>query len=384
MGMTVAQIQKLTEPGRYRVGDTLYLVIGPGGGGRSWIQRMMINGQRADIGLGSALFVTLAMARRRALENRQLVWNGGDPRAAKRRAKVPTFRKAAASYVEANAPHWRNARTAERWGRQLELHAYQAIGGKRVDQISRADVLRIVAPLIQSKPDTGRKVRQMVRAVLAAAQAHGHVDNNPAGDAIEAALPRAVSVKAHHKALPYGEVGEAFGAVEASSAGAAVKACFAFAVLTACRNGEARGATWSEIDTERREWRIPPERMKQGREHRVPLSDAALAVLAQAAALIDGSGLLFPSPRGTGRQLDESTLVKLLQGLGVEAVPHGFRSSFRTWAAECTNATRDVAETALSHSVGSAVERSYARSDLFDKRRELMAQWAAFVTGARS
>ena len=369
MTMTVAQIQRLTAPGRYRVGDTLYMVIGPRGRGRSWIQRMMINGQRADIGLGSALFVTLAMARRRALENRQLVWNGGDPRAAKRRAKVPTFRKAAASYVEANAARWRNARTAERWGRQLELHAYQAIGGKRVDQISRADVLRIVSPLIERKPDTGRKVRQMVRAVLAWAQAHGHIGENPAGDAIEAALPRAATIKAHHKALPYGEVGEAFRAVEASSAGASVKACFAFAVLTACRNGEARGATWSEIDTAAREWRIPAERMKGAREHRVPLSDAALAALERAAGLMDGSGLVFPSPRGTGRKLDESTLVKMLKGLGIACVPHGFRSSFRTWAAECTNATRDVAETALSHSVGSAVERSYARSDLFAKRR---------------
>ena len=382
--LTAAQVRTL-GPGRYSDGGTLTLLVGKADRGRSWVQRLMLRGRRCDVGLGPASVVTLAMARQRALENRQLVWAGGDPRDAKRKASVPTFREAAKRMMTANAGRWRNGRTATDMVSQLERYVYPAIGNKGVDEIDRAAVLRVLVPVCTEKPETGRRVRRAVRAVLAWAMANGFTETNSAGEAIDAALPkRAASVREHHKALPYREVGAALRAVEASSAAEAVKACITFAVLTGVRSGEARGACWSEIDTAAATWTIPGKRMKGGREHRVPLSREALAVLEHAAGLCDGSDYVFPSPARPGAPLSDTVLVRALQRAGVEAVPHGFRSSFRDWASEQTDAPHAVCEMALAHSVGSAVERSYARSDLFDRRRGLMDQWAAFMTGARS
>ena len=189
------------------------------------------------------------------------------------------------------------------------------------------------------------------------------------------------AVKAYFRALPYGEVSGALERVEASGASAAAKLCFRFLILTAARSGEARGATWAEIDLDALEWRIPAERMKGGREHRVPLSDAARDVLARAWLLEDGSGLVFPSPSRAGRPLSDMTLMKILRdrGLAERATVHGFRSAFRDWCAE-TGKPREVAEAALAHTV-SGVEGAYFRSDLLARRRALMDQWAAFLAG---
>ena len=199
-----------------------------------------------------------------------------------------------------------------------------------------------------------------------------------------AALPKTPKTREHRRALPYADVPAALEAVEASGAGPVVKAAISFTALTAVRSGEARGATWGEVDLEVREWRVPASRMmKAGAEHRVPLSDAAVAVLEGMRAHSDGAAdsLIFPGVGG--RPLNGDTLIKALRrATGTDADVHGFRLSFRTWAAERSGATRDVAETALAHVVGGAVERSYARSDLFDQRRRLMDRWAAFVTGS--
>ena len=380
--LTAAMVRGLSAPGRYGDGGTLFLRIAPGGS-KGWVQRLTIGGKRRDLGLGGWPVVTLAEARDQAIENRRLVRRGGDPLADRRRAKVPTFTEASDSALEANRRRWRNAKTVDNWRATMEKYARPVFGDRRVDQIGREDVLQVLLPVWTAKPEIGRKVRQRIRATLAWAQAHGHVEHNVAGEAINAALPSMMSLKAHFRALPYQDVAAALDTIEASRASIAARACLRFLVLTACRSGEARGATWGEIDLEAREWRIPASRMKGGAEHRVPLSEAAEAVLETVRPLRDGSDLAFPSPVRPGRPLSDMALTKCLRdcGLADRATVHGFRSSFRDWASERTSVPHAVAEMALAHQVGSSVERSYARSDLFEKRRGLMGQWGAFVTG---
>ena len=223
-------------------------------------------------------------------------------------------------------------------------------------------------------------MRQRIRAVLRWCQAHGYIENNAAGEGIDGALPVMPRVKEHFRALPYQEVAAALETVEASGASMAARLCFRFRVLAAARSGEAREATWTEIEVDAREWRIPGERMKGGVEHRIPLSDAAVAVLGQAQSLDDGPDLVFPSPMKRGRPLSDMTLTKVLRDIGLaeRCTVHGFRSSFRDWCAE-TGKPREIAEAALAHTVG-GVEGAYFRSDLYERRRRLMDQWAGFLT----
>ena len=375
--LNFARIKALREPGRYGDGDGLYLRIARGGS-KQWVQRVTIRGRRRDIGLGGFPVVSLARARERAFANRVAISEGRDPLAEKGRASAPTFREAAGKTFDANRGRWRSQKTAATWTQQLERHAFKVIGDLPVDQIGREQVLRVLTPLWSKSPEGARKLRSRVRATLAWCQAHGYVEHNVAGEGIDAALPAMPSVAAHYRSLHFGDVGKALETVDASKASLMVKACLRFVALTACRSGEARGATWAEIDTDAREWRIPADRIKAGVEHRVPLSDEALAVLERVRPLPDASGLVFPSPRG--REFSNMTLSKALRAAGIDAVPHGFRSSFRTWASERTNADHAVMELSLAHAVGSSVERAYARSDLFEKRRRLMDQWAAFLT----
>ena len=285
---------------------------------------------------------------------------------------------------EANRPRWRNVKHISSWMQMLEKRALPAIGAMRVDHIAREDVLRILTPIWTRHPEVARKTRQRIRAVLAWAQAHGYVEHNAAGEGIDGALPTMPKQKRHYRALPYQEVAGALETIETSRSSLAAKLCLRFAVVTACRSGEARAATWSEIDVEARLWVIPAERMKTSTEHRQPLSDAAMVVLDQARKLDDGSGLIFPSSVRRGRPLSDMTLTKVLRdtGLAERATVHGFRTCFRTWASEKTNADHAVMELSLAHAVGSAVERAYARSYMLAKRRRLMDQWAAFLTGS--
>ena len=229
----------------------------------------------------------------------------------------------------------------------------------------------------------GRKLRRGIKATLAWAQSHGYVEMNVGGEAIDGALPTMPSVKENFRALPYQEVGEALEIVRASRASTSAKACLEFVVLTAARSGEARLAEWSEIDLAAREWRIPASRMKSGREHRVPLCDEAVKVLERVYPLSGGEGLVFPSPVRKGKPLSDMSLTKVLRdtGLSEKCVVHGFRSSFRTWASENTNADHAVMELSLAHAVGSSVERAYARSDLYAKRVRLMESWGRYVAG---
>ena len=385
--LTVAKVGSLTEPGRYGDGrvPTLYLVVAPRGS-KSWVQRLAVDGKRRDIGLGGWPLTSLREARDRAFANRKLARDGGDPLVARRRAGVPTFEQAAARTFEANRGRWRSSRTEANWTASMATYAYPVLGDRQVDRIGRQDVLGVLTPIWSSKHALAVKVRGRIRATLGWAQAHDYVEHNVAGECIDGALPRLAVVKGHHRALDYPEIAAALDAIEASTPGLSARACLRFVVLTACRSGEARGASWDEIDLDAREWRIPKTRMKGGEEHRVPLSDAAVAVLETVEPLRRPSGLLFPSPSRSGKSLTDMTLTKLLRscGLADRTTVHGLRSTFRIWASERTSAPHAVAEAALAHHVGSAVERSYARSDLFEKRRGLMDTWARFATGGRA
>ena len=234
-----------------------------------------------------------------------------------------------------------------------------------------------------TKPSIARKLRQRLRAVFAWAQAFGFVTVNPAGEVINAALPPMPAVKQHFRALPYVEAGSALETVEACGSSLRSRLCLRFLVLTAARSGEARGATWSEVDFEAATWTIPGTRMKAGREHRVPLSKQALDVLKQVYRLDDDSGLCFPSVLKPGRQLSDMTLTKLLRSIGLadRATVHGFRTTFKTWCMEQTDTPWAVGEAALAHSLGNSTEQAYARADLFERRRTLMQQWADYLTG---
>ena len=380
--LTVAMVRSLVRPGRYGDGGTLFLVVAPGGS-KSWVQRVTIAGRRRDLGLGGWPVVSLAKARQRAFTNRVAIADGLDPLADKRRPRTPTFREASKQALEANRPRWRNAKTADNWIATMDKYVHPVFGDQPVDRIGREDVLRVLTPIWTAKPEIGRKVRQRIRATLAWAQAHGHVQHNLAGDAIDGALPSLPAVKAHFRALPYGEVGAALETIGACRASVSARACLRFVVFTACRSGEARLATWNEIDLEAREWRIPESRMKTGIAHRVPLTDATLDVLESVRPLRSRAELVFPSPSRPAKTLSDMTLTKILRdtGLADRATVHGFRTAFRTWASERTSVPHAVCEMALAHRVGSDVERSYARSDLFEKRRGLMDQWARYVTG---
>ena len=377
---TTATAKSLAKPGMYRADPTLYLAIAPGGS-KSWIQRITIDGKRRDLGLGPFPVISLAKARERAFVNRVAIADGRDPLAEKRKARVPTFQEAAKRTYEANRPRWRSEKVAKKWWQAMEKHAFPILGDMRVDRIGREDVLRVLTPLWTSRPEQARKVRQSIRSTLSWAQASGLVETNMAGEAINGALPAQPAVKEHLRALPYRQVGAALATVDAAASSLSAKLAFRFTVLTAARSGEVRGATWNEIDIDAATWTIPANRMKAGAEHRVALSDAAVAVLEQACQLRDRAGLLFPSPSRAGRPLSDMTLTKVLRstGLAERATIHGFRSSFRDWCADAAK-PREIAEAALAHTVG-GVEGAYFRSDLFERRRRLMADWAAYLTG---
>ena len=384
-----AQKVRTAPPGFYCDGQGLNLRVDPSGS-RRWVQRLTICGKPRTLGLGGYPLVSLKEAREKALANRRQARVGGDPLAEKRRARTtPTFAGAAAKVIELHRPSWSSTRSAAQWQASLRDYVLPYIDSKPVDLVTTADVMAILQPIWSDKPETARRVRQRISTVMKWVITQGYRLDNPAGEAIGAALPKQNGLKTHHRALPHPEVANAIATIQASDAYPATKLCFEFIVLTACRSGEVRLATWNEIDLDTATWTIPPERMKAKREHRVPLSGRAMEILLEAQRLsnatensngeehTNSSGLIFPSP--TGRPLSDNTISKLLRDLKIPAVPHGFRSSFRDWAAECTNTPREVMEAALAHIVKDKAEAAYARSDLFERRRSLMDQWADYL-----
>ena len=346
-------------------------------GSKQWIWRGTVLGRRVDLGLGGYPYTTLAEARRKAFDHRKLARAGLDPRG--RARGIPTFREAAEKVITIHRDGWRpGGKSEQQWRSSLRDYAMPRLARKRVDRITTGDVLAVVLPIWSTKRETARRVRQRIGAIMKWAVAKGYRGDNPAGDAIAAALPKNGGRRRHFRALPHAEVGSALAAVRASRAWPGTKQALEFLVLTAGRSGEIRSARWREIDLERATWTVPAERMKSGREHRVPLSQRALDVLEAVRSRTGGSGLLFPSPRGG--VLSAGTLSKLLREHQIDAVPHGFRTSFRVWCGD-TGVAREVAEAALAHVVRDKVEAAYARGDLLERRRQVMRAWARYVRG---
>ena len=380
--LTAGFVRKVSEAGKYYDTNGLFLRVRKGGS-KQWIQRISVHGRAVEMGLGGWPLVSLEEARDEAFENRRTARRGSDPLALKRDMRTPTFADALDKVIAMHKGAWRDPKTESLWRSTMEVYAMPRLGRMPVDTISTGDVLAILIPIWNTKRATAKKVRNRIAAVMKWAVAEGHRQDNPAGEAIGAALPKnGVIHVAHHRALPHAEVADAIATVRATGAASAAKLAFEFLVLTACRSGEVRLARWDEIDADAATWTIPAARMKTGREHVVPLSDRALAVLAEAREMADGSGLVFPATR-YGRPMSDSSLSKLLRENGIAAVPHGFRSSFRDWCGEATNAPREVAEACLAHTTANAVEAAYARSDLIGKRRALTQQWADYLAGGR-
>lgn len=375
--LTAQAVRNATAPGKYFDGHGLYLRVEKNGS-RFWVQRIFIRGKRSELGLGSASLVSLAEARALAIENRKLARAGGDPLAARREAAaVMTFEEAARKVHELHKPTWKNEKHQRDFIASLESYVFPRLGVMRIPDVNTADVLAVLMPIWTEKPETARRVRQRIGTVMKWAIAQGWRQDNPAEN-IAQALPKADKTKAHRKALPYPEVAGCIETVQGSRAGMATKLALEFLVLTAARSGEVREAVWPEMDLDAAEWTVPAERMKMKRPHRVPLSKRAVAILREAQALGDGVGLVFPGSK-KGRPLSDMTLSKLVKELGFPVDVHGFRTSFRTWSQERTTFPREVAEAALAHLSGDAVERAYARSDVFDKRRKMMDAWAAYL-----
>ncbi len=362
--------------GRHADGNGLYLYV-QRTGTRSWIQRLVIRGRKHELGLGSVQLVSLAEAREQALANRKLARAGGDPLAEKRRTQgMPTFAEAAATVVAQKRAGWRSGRQATDWLHSLERYVFPSIGSRPVSEVSSADVLAVLTPIWHVKPDTARRLRQRIHAVLEWSIAMEHRTDNPC-DRIGPVLGPQRDIVRHMRALPHRDVAAAVETVRASRSTRAVKLAFEYLVVTATRSGEVRLATWEEMNVAGRVWTIPAERMKMNREHRVPLSSRALEVLDAARTLADGNPLVFPNR--WGNRIRDTFLSQLLKDLDIAAVPHGFRSSFRDWAAEETDHPREVIEAALAHAIRNRVEAAYARSDLFERRRRLMDEWAAYL-----
>ena len=376
--ITAAEVKSIKRHGRYRAGPTLYLVVSATGS-RSWIQRVLIDGKRHDIGLGGYPVVTLAEARETALENRRLIQRGGNPLDDRRRSSMPTFRDAAEKYHASRIPSWKNEQHARSWMQVVQKHAYPILSDLPVDGITQADVLNVLEPIWTTRAETARRVRQRIRSVLRYCEAHGFIDRNVAGDAIDGALAPMPKVKEHHAALPYAEAPTALKAL--SERASSARLCLRFLVLTAARSNEVRGATWDEIDLEASTWTIPAERMKAGSEHRVPLSRSALAVLNEARQFDDGSGLIFPSPSANpGTALSSAALMKVWRKIPMagDTTIHGLRNTFGDWAVE-NGHDLDLADKCLAHKLPSGVQQAYFRTTRFDERVKLMEDWSGFL-----
>ncbi len=374
------------KPGRHADGNGLYLEVDPSGA-RRWLLRLVIQGKRRDIGLGSASLVSLAEAREQAVAMRKLARAGGDPLAERRREQrvVPNFESAARTCHAEHKDSWKNGKHADQWLTTLEAHVFPMIGTMTVDRIGTPEVRDCLLPIWLDKPETARRVRQRIGTVLDWAAAKGFREGENPVRSVTKGLPKQKDQAEHFAALPYAEVPAFLARLrDSKKTSPMVKLLFEFVVLTAVRSGEARGARWNEFDLDAKLWTIPAERMKAGKPHVVPLAPRALAVLEEVAKLRtsdDPAALLFPGER-SGKPLSDMTLTMLLRRMEVQATAHGFRSSFRDWCAEATNFPREVAEAALAHALESKVEAAYRRSDLLEKRRKLMEAWAGYCEGA--
>jgi integrase len=388
-GVVAGRWQKLTaraaattRPGRYGDGGGLYLIVAPSGG-RKWVFRFTFGGKVTEMGLGAANVVSLAEARDKARDARKVVEMQKNPIAAKRQAAIdragrPTFGVVADALIVAKESEWRNEKHRMQWRSSL-TGPVASLRARPVDEIDTQAVLAVLTPLWQTKPETASRLRGRIEAVLDAAKAQGHRSGeNPAAwrGHLSHLLPKRQKLtRIHHAAMDYRHVPTFLTMLRNCDTIAAM--ALEFTILTATRSGEVYGARWSEIDLEMKIWTIPACRMKAGREHRVPLSEHALATLEK---LLDAKtcDFVFPSPRGM-RPLSHVSMAKVVRRLRIDGpTVHGFRSAFRDWAGNETNFPREIAEAALAHAIGDKAEQAYRRGDALEKRRKLMDAWGAF------
>lgn len=377
--LTAATIRSLKEPGFYGDGNNLYLKVDKTGAKR-WVLRIVVNRKRRDIGLGPLSLVTLADAREQALQHRKDVRAGIDPLAAKRRSTgVLSFEDAAKAYHKHLEPTWRNAKHGAQWINTLTTYAFPYFGSKAIDKIDSGDILDALTPIWNAKPETARRVKQRIGTVLKFAMSRGWRTDNPAAVAGLGLARHDRSKVQHRRSLPYDQVRDAIKTIRESDAGMTTKLAYEFLILTATRSSETLKAKWSEIDESNRVWTIPAERMKAKKAHSIPLADRCMAILQEAKLFRDGeSDLIFPGTK-PGKPLSDTTLSKLTKEQKIDAVPHGFRSSFRDWAGDTTNHAREVIERAMAHQIPDKAEAAYARSTQFAKRKDLMDDWSKYL-----
>lgn len=386
--LTAKLVDNLGAAGIYEDGNGLRLIVGRGGS-KSWIFRYQLNGRRRQMGLGSFPVISLKAARDAAAVCRVQVSQKVDPIDARRdvevaeqqaAAQTPTFLECAEDYILEHRAGWKNGKHADQWASTMRAYVYPQIGNRPVDEVDTAAVRAILKPIWRTKPETASRVRGRIELILDAAKANDHrTGENPARwrGHLDKLLPARSKVRkvVNQPAMPREDVAAFMTALGTCKGGGA--RALQFTILTACRTGEVLNATWTEIDLADRVWTIPAQRMKGNRVHRVPLTDAMLAVL-QAQQGHDCQWV-FPG-RKFGRPLCNMTMLKVMRDMGLgHFVPHGFRSTFRDWAAECTNFPRDVCEMALAHAIENSVEAAYRRGDLFEKRRALMDAWSEYA-----
>lgn len=400
--LTSKRIDKLATPGWYGDGGNLWLVITKTGV-KSWVYRYKVSQKQKVLGLGPLHAVNLAEARVKARALRNMQADGRDPVAERQAQKLesdrtPTFKAACTAYIEAQKHGWSNSKHSAQWTSTLETYAVPIIGNMKISAVQTADIVRVLVPIWTTKTETASRVRQRMEKVLGWATTAGYrTGDNPARwkGHIENLLakPADVAQRDNQPSLPWVRVPEFMQALQTRD-GIAARA-LEFAIFTAARAGEVRFASWPEIDLEKRTWTVPAERMKAKKAHEVPLSDAVVDLLRKLPR-IHGTNLVFPSGK-QNKPLSDATMAAVIkrmnEGLevdqryvdpvnGREVVPHGFRSSFRVWAAEATNFPRDVAEHALAHQLPDKVEAAYQRSTVFPKRVKLMASWSDYATNA--
>ncbi len=387
------EVKRLTEPGQHPVGTVagLRLFIKPSGA-KSWVLRTMVGANRKDIGLGGYPEVTLAMAVEKARTAKDGIKEGIDPvaeRRTKQAAVIWTFKACALAYIEAFEPSWKNVKHGQQWRNTLETYVYPHFGDKHVKDVDTEDVTNAIRPLWSTKNETMVRVRNRIELVLSWAAAQGYRPKgfNPAQwrSHLDQVLPKPSKVnnRTSFEAMPIDGMFDFMR--ELAAVGGTSARCLEFTILSACRSGESRGTLWSEIDLEAATWSIPAARMKAGRPHRIPLSAAALALLAALPRFTDRDGkpvdLAFPGQSGD-KPLSDMSLTACMRRMNLTAVPHGFRSTFADWVAERTSYPSEVREMALAHAIGNDTEAAYRRGDLFDKRRNLLNEWAGFLTTA--
>ncbi|MBV9548801.1 MAG: integrase arm-type DNA-binding domain-containing protein [Alphaproteobacteria bacterium] len=388
--LTALKVEKTKAPGMYCDGSGLYLRITPEGT-KNWVLRFMLAGKPRWMGLGPVSLFGLQEARAKALDARRQRHEGVDPiearKAARQRAHLEaamavTFKECAEKYIEAHKAGWKSAKHASQWPSTLKTYAYPVIGSLPVQTIDTALVTKVIEPIWSEKPETASRLRGRIESVLDWAKARGfRVGENPARwrGHMDHLLPARRKVRAieHHAALPYLELGN-FISLLRQQEGTAARA-LEFAILTGARTGEIIGATWAEMDLAQKVWTIPAARMKAGKEHRVPLSARALEILkGQKQDILLPSSFVFQG-RKAGTALSNMAFLMLLRRMKRDDLTaHGFRSTFRDWAAERTSYPGDMAEMALAHTVSNKVEAAYRRGDMFDKRRRMMDEWAKF------